>query len=217
MAYTIVGVAVIILRYRPDDGFHGDYIALSAKKKLLPDSCDESETSENEEIIYCNDENPVLSKADRLDPTSTSKDTFKQLILSPWSSKDGATEVSAFVANILTFTSTIASFILALILIHSNTVLVPSLVFIFVILFCTLWTFLLPVPSSNANLSFKVPLVPLLPQLSITINLYLMLKLSFATWVRFTVWMTIGAAIYAFYGWSHSKQEKKNRFVPICL
>jgi len=213
MAYTIVGVAVIVLRYRPDEGFHGDYIALSAKKKLLPygDSCNESE-SENEEIIYCNDENPVLSKADRLDPKSTSQDTVKQLILCPWSSKFGATEVSAYVANIFTFTSTIASFILALILIHSEpqSILVPSLVFVFVILFCTLWTFLLPVPSSNQNLTFKVPLVPLTPQLSITINLYLMLKLSFATWVRFTVWMAIGAAIYAFYGWSHSKQEKRN-------
>ena len=61
-------------------------ISLSANEKLLPyggDSC-ESE-SENEEIIYCNDKDPVLSKADRLDSNSTSKDTFKQLILCPWS------------------------------------------------------------------------------------------------------------------------------------
>ena len=65
MAYTIVGVAVIVLRYRPDEGLNCDYMELSANEKLLPyggDSC-ESE-SENEEIIYCNDENPVLSKGD---------------------------------------------------------------------------------------------------------------------------------------------------------
>ena len=212
MAYTIVGVAVIVLRYRPDDqGFHGDYIALSAKQKLLPygDSC-ESE-SDNEEIVYCNDENPVLSKADRLSDASKTKDTIKQLLLCPWSSKCGASEVSSQAANIFTFISTIASLILALTLTHSEnkSVLVPGLVFLFVIIFCTLWTFLLPTPSSNKNLTFKVPLVPFLPAFSIFVNLYLMLKLSPATWVRFTVWMAVGGAIYVFYGWSHSKEEKR--------
>ena len=212
MAYTIVGVAVIVLRYRPDEGLNCDYMELSANEKLLPyggDSC-ESE-SENEEIIYCNDENPVLSKGDLLDASKT-KDTVKQLLLFPWSSKCGATEVSSKVANIFTFISAIASFILAIILIHSEnskSVLLPSLVFVTVVLFCTLWIFLLPTPSSNQNLPFKVPLVPFLPILSIFINLYLMLKLSPATWVRFTVWMSTGGAIYVFYGWSHSKEEKR--------
>ena len=210
MAYTIVGVAVIILRYRPDDGFHCDYIALSAKEKLLPPDGSISETSEseNEEVYNFNDENLVLPKAN-LDGTLT-QDTVKQLILFPWSSKCGATEVSAYVANVFTFTSTLSSFVLALILIHSTTtVLIPSLVFVFIIFFCTFWTFLLPTPSSNAKLPFKVPLVPFLPNLSIFINLYLMLKLSPATWVRFAVWMSIGGAIYVFYGWSHSKEEKR--------
>lgn len=47
-------------------------------------------------------------------------------------------------------------------------------------------------PSSDVKLSFKVPMVPLLPCLSIFINLYLMFQLDFFTWMRFCVWLTIG-------------------------
>lgn len=44
----------------------------------------------------------------------------------------------------------------------------------------------------TTELSFKVPLVPLLPCLSILINLYLMFQLDTATWIRFSVWIAIG-------------------------
>lgn len=37
-------------------------------------------------------------------------------------------------------------------------------------------------PTTNERLRFKVPLVPLLPMLSIFFNVYLMMKLSEATW-----------------------------------
>lgn len=48
-------------------------------------------------------------------------------------------------------------------------------------------------PADNVTeLSFKVPLVPLLPCLSILINLYLMFQLDSATWIRFGVWVIIG-------------------------
>lgn len=200
MAYTIVAVAVIVLRYRPDDGFHGDYMALSAKKKLLSDDDDS-----DDEIVYCSDENPVLPTND---PPKKDSETWQRLILCPWSSKK-PTEMTSQLANLLTGVSSLSSFTLANILIHSNQN-VLTLVFVSVILFCTLWTWLLPV--GGQNLAFKVPLVPLLPNLSIFINLYLMLKLSLATWLRFTIWMSIGSAIYIFYGWSHSLEERKNRF-----
>ena len=37
-----------------------------------------------------------------------------------------------------------------------------------------------------------MPLVPLIPALSIVLNFCLMLKLSYLTWVRFTIWLLIG-------------------------
>ncbi|MBI1898999.1 MAG: amino acid permease [Acidobacteria bacterium] len=46
---------------------------------------------------------------------------------------------------------------------------------------------------------FRVPLVPLLPLLSITCCVVLMLSLPLETWLRFVIWLAIGLAIY--FGW----------------
>ena len=66
-------------------------------------------------------------------------------------------------------------------------------------------------PTQDVELSFKVPLVPLLPCCSIFINLYLMLQLDAFTWIRFGAWMLIGFCIYFFYGISHSEQGKRDK------
>ncbi|CAG0914823.1 unnamed protein product [Notodromas monacha] len=47
-------------------------------------------------------------------------------------------------------------------------------------------------PMNKHKLHFKVPLVPFLPAVSIWINIYLMMKLSDKTWIRFSVWMILG-------------------------
>lgn len=57
---------------------------------------------------------------------------------------------------------------------------------------------LLWLPQNKTPLSFKVPFVPILPQLSIFINIFLILKLSYLTWLRFAVWMVIGELIFQF-------------------
>lgn len=46
--------------------------------------------------------------------------------------------------------------------------------------------------DTSVDLTFKVPLVPLLPCLSIFINLYLMFQLDGQTWIRFGVWLIVG-------------------------
>ncbi len=51
---------------------------------------------------------------------------------------------------------------------------------------------------------FRVPWVPVLPILAALASLWLMLNLSIETWLRFVVWMVIGAAIYFAYGRRHS-------------
>lgn len=45
-------------------------------------------------------------------------------------------------------------------------------------------------PSPHSSL--QVPFLPLLPVLSIFVNVYLMMQLDQGTWVRFAVWMLIG-------------------------
>lgn len=68
-------------------------------------------------------------------------------------------------------------------------------------------------PQNDESLGFKVPFVPLLPCLSIIINVYLMVKLNMATWFRFFIWLTIGFFIYVFYAIDNSEQGKLDKLV----
>ncbi|SEO79585.1 amino acid permease [Trujillonella endophytica] len=53
--------------------------------------------------------------------------------------------------------------------------------------------------------AFRVPLVPLLPIVSVLACLYLMANLPIETWVRFLIWMALGAVVYAVYGRRRSR------------
>ncbi|KAM5189280.1 cationic amino acid transporter 4 isoform 1-T1 [Callospermophilus lateralis] len=57
--------------------------------------------------------------------------------------------------------------------------------------------------------TFQIPLVPLTPALSILLNICLMLKLSYLTWLRFSIWLLIGLAVYFGYGIWHSKANQQ--------
>jgi len=60
--------------------------------------------------------------------------------------------------------------------------------------------------------AFRVPLVPLLPIISIGMCLLLMLSLPLETWIRFFAWLAIGLAIY--FGYSR-KRASQMVFLPI--
>ncbi|XP_062130860.1 cationic amino acid transporter 3 [Drosophila sulfurigaster albostrigata] len=66
-------------------------------------------------------------------------------------------------------------------------------------------------PVSTIELTFKVPLVPFVPCLSVFVNLYLMFQLDLFTWIRFLIWIAIGYIIYFAYGIRHSTQITRNR------
>jgi cationic amino acid transporter 14 len=47
-------------------------------------------------------------------------------------------------------------------------------------------------PQNKTRLSFNVPCVPGIPIMAIFVNIFLMIKLSRVTWLRFVIWMVIG-------------------------
>jgi APA family basic amino acid/polyamine antiporter len=53
--------------------------------------------------------------------------------------------------------------------------------------------------------TFRTPFVPFTPLLGIGFSLWLITKLQPATWVRFAVWFVLGVAVYALYGYRHSR------------
>ncbi|XP_077467280.1 high affinity cationic amino acid transporter 1-like [Stigmatopora argus] len=66
-------------------------------------------------------------------------------------------------------------------------------------------------PQNKAKLSFKVPLVPFMPLVSMMINTYLMVQLLTGPYLHYATCMSIGLLIYFSYGFRHSAQGQLDR------
>lgn len=85
-----------------------------------------------------------------------------------------------------------------------------------IILMVTLVVIILRQPENPKKLPYMAPCVPFVPIAAMLVNIYLMLKLSSITWVRFVVWCSLGRPgllfIYSIYSQSsvkaNSNQER---------
>ncbi|KAJ8279278.1 hypothetical protein COCON_G00063440 [Conger conger] len=81
------------------------------------------------------------------------------------------------------------------------------LVVLMVLLMGALVFVILQQPENPKKLPYMAPCVPFVPAFAMLVNIYLMLKLSSITWIRFAVWCFVGLLIYFGYGMWNSTLE----------
>jgi APA family basic amino acid/polyamine antiporter len=62
---------------------------------------------------------------------------------------------------------------------------------------------------------YRVPFSPVFPLLGVAFAVYLMSDLPLATWIRFVIWLAVGLAIYALYGYRHSRLRRNLGPAPV--
>lgn len=72
------------------------------------------------------------------------------------------------------------------------------LVILMVLLILALVFVILQQPENPKKLPYMAPCVPFVPAFAMMVNIYLMLKLSAITWIRFAVWCFVGKFFSAF-------------------
>ncbi|KAG9141772.1 hypothetical protein Leryth_018148 [Lithospermum erythrorhizon] len=60
---------------------------------------------------------------------------------------------------------------------------------------------------------FRCPWVPFLPVICVLINTYLLINLGASTWIKVSIWLAAGAVIYLSYGRSHSLLNKNDGLI----
>ncbi|KAG5327168.1 CTR1 protein, partial [Pseudoatta argentina] len=180
LAYTIVAICVLILRYQKEENS-------SNVSVILPTS--------NYQLTPVNIFKELFNLQNRKEPTELSNKIANV----------GIAFLCIIICIITFLISNMGAHLLA-----GNMVISVTLSVLAIVLFLNLAA-IGRQPVQKTELSFKVPLVPLIPCLSIFINTYLMLQLDVFTWIRFATWLLIGFCIYGFYGIVHSEQGKRDK------
>lgn len=228
LAYTLVSVCVLLLRYQPEgDGFtdltkepdlysptsDGDEYGNTYGAKNLPlRSDDEMLISKSDSGGYQSESSgySTSEKGAEFEESDSSVGSLLKRVLGghyytlrtrlglpePGSQPTPATGRTVTFCVLVLF---VLSFLLWAIVIYGLDratggalwVLVPVLIGI-VILMAGLIVVILRQPESPKRLPYMAPCVPFVPTAAILVNIYLMLKLSAITWVRFVVWCSIG-------------------------
>ncbi|PKU31712.1 cationic amino acid transporter 3 [Limosa lapponica baueri] len=191
LAYSLVAVCVLILRYQS-----GQLNSPKATEML------ELNGNEEERVIM----NPTTTSAQQKETLSLAT------LFNPPS--DTPTRLSGRIVYICVSVIAALITVICVVLTHNIDALKNASVGWIVVLVLLLVALLIPTiiiwrqPQSNARLNFKVPFLPLLPILSIFVNILLMIQLSIGTWVRFFIWMVVGFMIYFGYGIRNSVEGK---------
>ncbi|XP_067289432.1 high affinity cationic amino acid transporter 1 isoform X1 [Pseudorasbora parva] len=184
LAYTLVAACVLVLRYQPEQFSQTYHIAQTQE---------EMEMSETISV-------PSMG----ILPGVEERFSFRTMLFPDITEPSN---LSGFTVNICT--SLLGLLILGFSLLAVlggtavwNIVTLSVLFSLCVIITLIVWR----QPESKTKLSFKVPLLPFIPVVSMFVNVYLMMQLDRGTWIRFAIWMSIGLIIYFGYGIWHSTE-----------
>uniref|UniRef100_A0A671LUT5 Solute carrier family 7 member 3b n=1 Tax=Sinocyclocheilus anshuiensis TaxID=1608454 RepID=A0A671LUT5_9TELE len=210
LAYTLVAVCVLILRYQP-----GSLGSSGANEK--PMELQRLEAKGGMADVDSGDE-----YSQELETTPLKERFSIRMLVQPIC--DVPTKISGIIVYAVTGTISVLFTLLCVVLavygeqVGKGSALYITLVVLLSVLSSVCIFIIWRQPQSKEVLTFKVPLLPILPLVSIFVNIYLMMQLDGPTWVRFAVWMVIGFIIYFAYGIRHSSEVKNNspeKFEPI--
>ncbi|XP_047646324.1 cationic amino acid transporter 3-like [Phacochoerus africanus] len=191
LSYFLVTLSVLVLRYQPDQSF--------SKKEKAEEEIQLKHTAEEsplESVPEAGTSNPLKSLWDPVSPTPTLK----------------SGQIVYGCAFLLVLLLTILSLLLAL---------WPSQVFsgdpgftagavLLLLLIAGITAIIWRQPQNPSPLPFRVPALPVLPVLSIFVNVYLMMQMSSVTWAQFGIRNVVGLAIYFGHGIRHSLEFKSD-------
>lgn len=192
LAYSLVAACVLVLRYQPEQP---NLVYQMARTTDELDQVDQNEVSASDSQTGFLPVAENFSLKTILSPKNMEPSKFSGLIVNVSAS------LLAVLIVIVCIVAVLAREALAEGTLWAVFVMTGS------VLLCMLVTGIIwRQPESKTKLSFKVPFVPILPVLSIFVNVYLMMQLDQGTWVRFAVWMLLGFSIYFGYGLWHSEE-----------
>ncbi|XP_050977298.1 high affinity cationic amino acid transporter 1 isoform X2 [Labeo rohita] len=203
LAYTLVAACVLVLRYQPEQFSQTYHIASTH---------DEMEMSETIST-------PSMGILPGIEERLSFKTLFFPDITEP-------SNLSGFTVNICASLLGLLIFSFSLLAVLGGSAMWSIVTLSVLFSMCVIITFIIwRQPESKTKLSFKVPLLPFIPVVSMFVNVYLMMQLDRGTWIRFAIWMSLGLVIYFGYGIWHSTEaslvhssmdEELNVYKPAC-
>ena len=193
LAYTIVALCVLILRYQPET------IGLVRQNNSESNVGTATDSKEIE-----NEDSPLLGEGQaRVNTYADGKETSREnwLMLGKGqprqaSQRTASLALAAIVTSCCGFAGLSAMIIWCSQDLSQAKEWAITVVILIALVLKSSIMLLVILPQNKTPLSFKVPFVPILPLVSVFINVFLILKLSYLTWIRFAAWMSIGEFEY---------------------
>ncbi|KAM9499451.1 high affinity cationic amino acid transporter 1-like isoform 1-T2 [Salvelinus alpinus] len=185
LAYTLVAACVLVLRYQPEHPSSSAY--------QMASTVEEMELSDG-------------ISAPSMGILPGVKEHFSlKTVLFPDNTEPSA--LSGYTVNITVSLMGLLILVFSILAVQGGFAVWNIIALTSIFMVCVLLTFIIwRQPESKTKLSFKVPLLPFIPVVSMFVNVYLMMQLDRGTWIRFAVWMVIGFVIYFGYGIHHSAE-----------